>query len=229
MAARVPHLVRKRVVAKWERLVGRAIEREEERTLHDSHGNAASDVFVPQILHQQNKNIDSVLHTARNVEENYPQVARICTWYPFSRVFTFFARWLNSLWNIHMLSFLVYWKEHYVARIMFRGMYFSWKWLLSWILWTRTCIRKNGFIICNLGDLWFSMYGALGQVYHSFSLNSIGTISVFLLRNFTWVLMKSWFYLSSRIALLDCYGRMLEMVIVCSLCTSSFSGVFLEF
>lgn len=80
MQPRVPHLVRKRVIAKWESLVGRAIEAEEERTLHESHGDEYGDAsFVPQILHQQKKNIDNILQTARNVEVEYPQVARICT------------------------------------------------------------------------------------------------------------------------------------------------------
>lgn len=80
MAMRVPHLIRKRVVAKWERLVGLAIKAEEERTLRESHGDEYGDTsFVPQILHQQKKNIDNILQTARNVEEEYPQVARICT------------------------------------------------------------------------------------------------------------------------------------------------------
>jgi hypothetical protein len=77
---RVPHLVHKRVVAQWERLVGLAIEAEEERTLAEWQGDVYGDTsFVPQILHQQKKNIDEILQTARDVEETYPQVARICT------------------------------------------------------------------------------------------------------------------------------------------------------
>jgi len=78
--ARVPHLVRRRTIEKWEKLVGRAIEAEEGRTLHGSHWNEYTNTpFVPQILHQQKKNIDNILQTARNVQVQYPQVARICT------------------------------------------------------------------------------------------------------------------------------------------------------
>lgn len=78
MPPRLPHLVRKAVLAKWERLVGLAIEAEEERTLHESYGDGYGDTsVVPQIL-QQKKNIDDILQTARDVEQTYPQVARIC-------------------------------------------------------------------------------------------------------------------------------------------------------
>ncbi|KAG0630756.1 hypothetical protein M758_1G201800 [Ceratodon purpureus] len=85
MARRVPHLVRKRVVAQWERLVGRAMEAEEERTLAESQGAEFGDLsFVPQILHQEKKNIDEILQTARDVENTYPQVARILYEYSYA-------------------------------------------------------------------------------------------------------------------------------------------------
>lgn len=81
-SSRPPNRISKRVLFRWEKLVGQAISAAEARALkqnEDAGGNGASatDAAVPQSLLQRT-NIDAILEMAEEFQREYPQVALIC-------------------------------------------------------------------------------------------------------------------------------------------------------
>lgn len=76
----VPHLERRRVVGRWEELVSKAIDAKGKRPFLRLSRGEYEDTVVPQFLQEQNNKISDILQTAHDVENDYPIVARICTW-----------------------------------------------------------------------------------------------------------------------------------------------------
>lgn len=76
---RAPQRVSKKVMNRWERIVYKAMMVNERRAADEelSRTTTASNTTVPQSLLQQT-NIDAILQTADEVEDENPTVARIC-------------------------------------------------------------------------------------------------------------------------------------------------------
>jgi hypothetical protein len=77
---RAPQRVSKKVMNRWERIVYKAMMVNERRAADEELSRpttTASNTTVPQSLLQQT-NIDAILQTADEVEDENPTVARIC-------------------------------------------------------------------------------------------------------------------------------------------------------
>lgn len=81
-SSRPPNRISKRVLFRWEKLVGQAISAAEARALKQDEdaggkGASATGAAVPQSLLQRT-NIDAILEMAEEFQREYPQVALIC-------------------------------------------------------------------------------------------------------------------------------------------------------